>query len=105
LIREDELQVARDKRGYRAGIWAFRAALTILAIQVVLMLAGAIHGYFGPVGTWFVLAYVAAVIAGYALLDRAGVRVFGLSDGVWSRRKMVYQDVFGLGRRRPSGRG
>jgi len=66
------------------------------------MLAGAIHGYFGPVATWFVVVYGGAVTAGYVLLDRAGVRVFGFSDGIWSRRrKMVYQDVFGLGRRRP----
>jgi hypothetical protein len=63
------------------------------------MAAGVIHGYNGRVGIWFVLAYLAAAVTGSVLLERAGVRVFGLSEGIWSRRMMVYKDVFGLGRR------
>jgi len=95
-IAEDELQAARSKPKYEAGIWAFRVMLAVLALQVALMAAGIVRG---RVGIWLLLAYVAAAICGYVLLDRAGVRVFGLSDGIWSRRKMVYRDVFGLGRR------
>jgi hypothetical protein len=98
-IDEDELQVARTKPVYKAGVWAFRVMLAVLAVQVVLKIAGVIGDYYGPVGIWFVVAYVAAAISGYVLLNRAGVRVFGLSDGIWSRRKLVYKDVFGLGRR------
>jgi hypothetical protein len=98
-IDEDELQVARSKPTYRAGIWAFRVMLVVLVVQVALVVTGVIHDYFGPLGIWFVLAYLAAAISGYVLLDRAGVRVFGLSDGIWSRRKMVYKDVFTLSRR------
>jgi hypothetical protein len=97
-ISEDELQVARTKPVYKAGVWAFRVMLAVLAVQVVLMVAGVIRAL-GPVGIWFVVAYVAAAISGYVLLDRAGVRVFGFSDGISSRRRMVYKDVFGMGRR------
>ena len=98
-ISEDELQAARTRPTYKAGIWAFRVMLAVLAGQIILKVAGVIPGYFGPVGIWFVLAYIAAAISGYVLLDRAGVRVVGLSDGIWSRRKMVYKDVFGIGSR------
>ena len=96
---EDELQAARGKPTYKPGIWAFRVMLAVLVGQVILAFAGVINGYFGPVGIWFVLAYIAAAISGYVLLGRAGVRVFWPSDGVWSRRKMVYKDVFGIGGR------
>ncbi|RSM60253.1 hypothetical protein DMB66_25240 [Actinoplanes sp. ATCC 53533] len=45
------------------------------------------------------LANLAAVLYGYLQFSRAGVRVTGMSKDVWSRRRMVYRDVFGLGRR------
>jgi hypothetical protein len=45
------------------------------------------------------LAYFAVLLYGYVQLDRAGVRMTGLSKDAWRRRRMVYRDVLGLGRR------
>jgi hypothetical protein len=101
LIDEDALQAARDRPAYRAGIWAFRVALIVLAAQIVLTLLGVVHSYYGPIGIWFVLGYVAAVISGYTLLAKAGVQVFGIAEGIGHRRKTVYRDVVGLGRWNP----
>ena len=94
-ITDDELQAARGKPAYKAGIWAFRVMLAVLVLQIALTAAGIVPG---RVAIWFLLAYLAAAICGYVLFDRAGVRVVGVSDGIWGRRKMVYKDVFGLGR-------
>src|SRR3954469_20501974 len=98
-IDEDELRVARTKPIYKAGIWAFRIMLAVLIVQFVLMVTGVVGRSFGAVGIWFILAYAAAGISGYVLLDRAGVRIFGLSEGIWSRRRMVYRDILGLSQR------
>jgi len=49
---------------------------------------------------WLILVYLVPMTTGFVLLDRAGVRIFGLSEGIWNRRKMVYRDVFFLGRPR-----
>jgi hypothetical protein len=93
---EDALAAARNKPEYRAGVWAFRA---MLVIAVVLLSNIALPFLPRWTPTLLLLAYLAAVLYGYLQFNRAGVRVTGMSKGVWSRRKMVYKDVLGLGRR------
>jgi hypothetical protein len=73
--------------------------LTVLALQVLAKVTGIAVTYPKPVGILTLVAEPAAVICSYALFERAGVRLFGLSDGVWDRRKAVYRDIFGLARR------
>jgi hypothetical protein len=92
-IKEDQLQASRRQPAYRAGVWALRLMIIILFPYIGLAMAG-LGGTL-----WLLLAYLAAMTTGFVLLDRAGVRIFGLSDGIWIRRKIVYRDVFGLGRR------
>jgi len=92
LTDEEQLQASRSRRSYRAGVWALRAMLAILVLYIACGLAH-VHG-----ASWLLLAYLAAMTTGFVLLERAGVRIFGLSQGIWSRRKMVYRDVFTLGR-------
>lgn len=67
-----------------------------MIIILFLYIGLAIAGVGGAL--WLLLAYLAAMTAGFVLLDRAGVPIFGWSEGIWARRKMVYRDVFGLGR-------
>jgi hypothetical protein len=68
--------------------------------MIIILLLYVGFGISGLGGTpWSLLAYLVAMTTGFVLLDRAGVRIFGLSEGIWTRRKMVYRDVFWLGRR------
>lgn len=97
-VDDGEVARARKKPVYWAGIWAFRIMLAVLGLQFALSFVG-VATFVGPVRAGFLLAVLTAGIAGYVLLDRAGVRVFGFSYGIWSRRKMVYKDVFGVGGR------
>ncbi|WP_221328311.1 hypothetical protein [Actinoplanes sp. L3-i22] len=91
-INDEQLQVSRSQPSYRAGVWALRAMVAILVLYVACGLARVD-------GTgWLLLAYLVAMTSGFVLLERAGVRIFGFSQGIWSRRKMVYRDVFALGR-------
>ncbi|MCU7722638.1 hypothetical protein ODJ79_02815 [Actinoplanes sp. KI2] len=93
LINDEQLRASRSHPSYRAGVWALRAMVVILVLYIVCELAHV------PGDGWLLLAYFVAMTAGFVLLDRAGVRISGFSAGVWSRRKMVYRDVFALGRR------
>jgi hypothetical protein len=69
----------------------------MVAILVLYIACGLAH----VDGTgWLLLGYFAAMTTGFVLFERAEFRIFGLSPGIWRRRKMVYRDVFGLGRRR-----
>jgi hypothetical protein len=93
---EEALAVARDKPEYRAGVWAFRAMLVTAA---VLLANIALSFLSRGIETLLWLAYLAVVLYGYMQFNRAGVRLSGMSQAVWSRRRMVYRDVFGFGRR------
>ena len=73
-------------------MWARRVMIIILFLDIGLAIAG-VGG-----ALWLMLVYLAAMTTGFVLLNQAGVRIFGWSEGIWARRKMVYQDVFGLSR-------
>lgn len=77
-IKEDQLQASRRQPAYRAGVWALRLMIIILFLYIGLAMAG-VGGTL-----WLLLAYLAAMTTGFVLLDRAGVRIFGLSDGIWT---------------------
>ncbi|UQU64907.1 hypothetical protein COUCH_00635 [Couchioplanes caeruleus] len=93
---EEALAAARTKPEYRSGIWAFRAMLVLAAVLVPNIALS-----FLPRGIEIMLwlAYLAVVLFGLLKFSRAGVRITGTSQDVWSRRRVVYKDVMGLGRR------
>jgi hypothetical protein len=90
-IDEQQMRASRELPAYRAGVWALRAMVLCLVVFAGFVAADA------DGETWALIAYLVAMTAGFVLLDRAGVRIFGFSEGIWKRRKMVYRDVFGLG--------
>ncbi|MEU7902989.1 hypothetical protein [Actinoplanes sp. NPDC049118] len=94
-MTEDDLRAVRNKPEYKAGVWAFRVMLAVLAVNVALWSIDAGRLLSGLL--W--LAYLVAAIYGFVQFDRAGMRISGLSEDVWSRRKTIYTDVFRLGRR------
>jgi hypothetical protein len=71
----------------------------MLVIAVVLLPSIALSFLPRWIATLLWIAYLAAVLYGHQQFRRAGVRVTGMSKGVWGRRRMVYRDVLGLGRR------
>jgi hypothetical protein len=99
-VIDEKLQAARNTREYRVGIWAMRIALLELLTAVALSFSSTVHDQIGSVGNWiFFLSYAGAVAVAYLLLYRVGVRIFGFGDKVWACRRMVYSDIFVLGRR------
>jgi len=71
----------------------------MLVIAVVLLPNIALSFLPRWIATLLWVAYSVAVLYGYFKFSRAGVGVTGLSEGVWSRRRMVYRDVLGIGQR------
>ena len=96
---EDQLQRARDTAAYKAAVWIFRLNLLVTAVLLVLRFTGLVTSYPGPVAVLSPIVWIGAVVCGYVLLHRVGVRVIGMSDDAWDSRGMVYRDVFWLGKR------
>lgn len=96
---EDQLQSARGTAAYKAAVWIFRLNLLVAAVLLVLRFTGLVTSYPRPIAIVSPIVWVGAVMCGYVLLHRVGVRVIGISEDAWDNRGMVYRDVFWLAQR------
>ena len=98
-MQEDlDVQAARRTPAYRAGVWSFRVMLLVLVMHISLLFV--YGGTYGDKNVlWFLVAYCVSAVTGYICFGRAGIRIVGYSAGIWSRRRLVYRDVLGIGRR------